>query len=76
MILKTKTKAKIIVTQEVKVSKKNLQKAFLRDTMNSVTFVMLSNHPDYQAGNRFDLGFWRTAIEDGYTIISLPKDEK
>lgn len=37
--------------------------------------VIESDHERFTVGSRFDFGFFRIATDDGYTIISLPKDE-
>jgi len=36
--------------------------------------VIKSSHPRFSNGTRFDFGFFKIAIEEGYTIISLPEE--
>lgn len=38
--------------------------------------VIYSDHPRHRQGSRFDFGLFDSATEQGYTIISLPKDEE
>jgi len=38
--------------------------------------VIESNHEKFIVGHRFDFGFFQIATDEGYTIISLPMDEK
>ena len=38
--------------------------------------VIESNHPQFVKGERFDFGFFTVATNEGYTIISLPLDER
>ncbi|MFO7688693.1 MAG: hypothetical protein R6V60_21640 [Desulfobacterales bacterium] len=38
--------------------------------------VLISDHPRWQPGHRFDFGFFSIATDEGYTIISLPMDEE
>jgi hypothetical protein len=37
--------------------------------------VIESDHERFSKGTRFDFGFFTIATEEGYTIISLPKDK-
>ena len=37
--------------------------------------VMLSNHPRFSDGTRFDYGFMGIAVDEGYTITVLPSEE-
>ena len=34
--------------------------------------VVVSNHPRFTVGNRFDLGFMSIVTDEGYTVVSLP----
>lgn len=34
--------------------------------------VIVSNHPRFVVGSRFDFGFFNIATREGYTIISNP----
>lgn len=36
--------------------------------------VVESSHERFVNGTRFDFGFFRIATDEGFTIISLPKD--
>ena len=38
--------------------------------------VIESDHPRFTKGSRFNYGFFDIATDRGYTIISLPMDEK
>lgn len=38
--------------------------------------VIISDHPRFAVGSRFDFGFFNIATEEGYMIISLPMNEK
>lgn len=38
--------------------------------------VIESNHKRFSVGTRFDFGFFNIATKEGYTIISLPMQEK
>ena len=38
--------------------------------------VIVSDHPRFTVGTRFDFGFMSVASGEGYTIISLPMDKK
>lgn len=38
--------------------------------------VIESNHERFVKGSRFDFGFFNVATDEGYTIISLPMEEK
>ena len=35
--------------------------------------VILSNHPRFSEGTRFDFGFMKIAGEDGYLVIVAPQ---
>ena len=34
--------------------------------------VVLSNHPRFTVGSRFDFGFMSVATDEGYTVVSIP----
>jgi len=38
--------------------------------------IIESDHERFVVGSRFDFGFFSMATDEGYTIISLPLDEK
>lgn len=38
--------------------------------------VIESDHPRFTKGSRFDFGFMSIATDEGYTIISLPMENK
>ena len=38
--------------------------------------VIVSDHPRFIKGYRFDYGFFRIATDEGYTIISIPMDKE
>jgi hypothetical protein len=38
--------------------------------------VIQSDHPRFTTGTRFDFGFFSIATKEGYTIISLPCEQK
>ena len=38
--------------------------------------VIESDHPRFSNGTRFDFGFFSVATREGYTIISLPMEDK
>ena len=38
--------------------------------------VIESDHPRFSKGTRFDFGFFSVATREGYTIISLPMEDK
>ena len=38
--------------------------------------VIESDHERYSVGTRFDYGFFDIATDEGYTIISLPMDNR
>ena len=42
---------------------------------NKVMRVIKSDHKKFKKNTRFDFGYFRTATNEGYTIISLPEDE-
>ena len=37
--------------------------------------VILSNHPRFSEGTRFDYGFMGIAVDEGYTITVVPSEE-
>lgn len=39
---------------------------------SGIPIVIASNHPNYQPGQRFDYGFLRVALAQGYTVVILP----
>ena len=38
-----------------------------------IPFVIESNHPKYTIGTRFDWGYVRQAIKEGYTVTIIPE---
>ncbi len=40
-----------------------------------IPWVFSGNHPKYTIGTRFDYGYLKTALDEGYTIIIYPMDE-
>jgi len=38
--------------------------------------VIISDHKRFIPGSRFDFGFFNIATDEGYTIISLPKENQ
>ena len=38
--------------------------------------VIVSDHPRFTPGSRFDFGFMDIATDEGYTVISLPMEEE
>lgn len=38
--------------------------------------VIASDHERFSVGTRFDYGFFSIATNEGYTIVSLPMDER
>jgi hypothetical protein len=39
---------------------------------NKVMRVVISDHPRFVVGNRFDFGFMSIATDEGYTVVSIP----
>ena len=37
--------------------------------------VVISDHPRFSVGTRFDFGFFHVATDEGYTIVSIPIDK-
>jgi len=37
-----------------------------------IPLVIVSNHPEYTSGTRFDYGFLQVALAQGYSILILP----
>lgn len=37
--------------------------------------VIESDHPRFVKGSRFDFGFMSIATDEGYTILSLPRED-
>ena len=36
--------------------------------------VVISDHPRFTPGSRFDCGFFSLATDEGYTIVSIPME--
>jgi len=43
---------------------------------DKVMRVIKSDHPSFPVGSRFDFGFFHTATDEGFTIISLPMEDQ
>jgi len=56
--------SKSIVVKWVPVANDDFYKVEMR--------VVVSDHPKYVVGSRFDYGFFGVATEEGYIIVSLP----
>lgn len=62
---------KIIIAQMVKDNVRPY-----RDEGGIIPNVIYSNHPRFQPGCRFDYGFLQLALDEGYNILLLQKDEE
>lgn len=40
----------------------------------SIPEVVISNHPRFVMGTRFDYGFLHIALDEGYTVFFIPRE--